>query len=104
MPPPTPKPADRESDEQSIKARKNQIFEARAAEVEVGGAKPFSAYVKATPPAPLSASTKAALAGLGVLIALLFLATLMAEPPHKPAAIDRPTRTLPAPPTQAGPR
>ncbi len=91
------KPADRESDEQSIKTRKNQLFEAQAAEAEVGDDKPFSAYVKATPPAPLPASTKAALAVLGVLITLLFLATLMAEAPPKPAAIDRPPRTLPTP-------
>lgn len=77
MPPPNPKAANRESDEQSIKARKSQIFEPQAAPTADGTTRPFAAYLKHTPPAPLPAGTKAALAGLGALIALLLLAGLL---------------------------
>ncbi len=64
-----------ENPDQSIKARKFQLFE----QVNTEGAfkaKAFAEYVKATPPAPMNPGIKAALWAVAVVVALLFLASL----------------------------
>lgn len=70
-----------ESPDQSIKARKFQLFE----QVNTEGAfkaKAFAEYVKATPPAPMNPGVKAALWAVAVLVALLFLASLFGGRSH----------------------
>jgi hypothetical protein len=84
-----------EQQDQSIKARKYQLFEERD---QSGGAdKPFTEYVRVTPPAALSPAAKAMLWGIGALVVLLFLAAfLFGRPPKhlKPRraalSLDRP--------------
>jgi hypothetical protein len=72
------KPAPREAMEpqdQSIKARKRQLFE----EPQTDSAptiKTFDAYLRETPPFGLSPGVKAALWVVGVLVVLLFLLAL----------------------------
>jgi hypothetical protein len=64
-----------EQQDQSIKARKFQLFERQ----QLGGAgalRPFADYVRQTPPAPMATPIKASLWALAVLVALLFLAAM----------------------------
>jgi hypothetical protein len=73
------KPAQREAFEQqdqSIKARKHELFEEPQTADGAGALKPFSVYVRETPPAPMSKGMKATLWAIGVLVVLLFLAAL----------------------------
>jgi hypothetical protein len=74
------KPAQREAFEQqdqSIKARKHELFEEpQTADTPTSVLKPFSVYVRDTPPAPMSKGMKATLWVLGALVVLLFLAAL----------------------------
>ena len=75
---PRPKTAPREQ-EQSIRARKQLIF----GEEELPGqgrratTKPFSEYLRTTPPAPLSTATKAMLWAVGAVVVLLLIAVLL---------------------------
>lgn len=72
----TPKP--RESEEQSIKARKNQLFEAKALQAAPSGPKKSTqTYLRDTPAMPISPGVKATLWGVGALVLILFLAALM---------------------------
>lgn len=81
--------------EQSIKARKREIFED---EQQSGPAtKGFSAYLAEIPPTPLSKGQKAALGGLFALVLLLLLIALLTRPaprshPHS-APSPRPAAT-----------
>ena len=79
--PPTPEAL--EQQDQSIKARKVQLFEERDRAGDGLATKPFADYVKATPPAPLSPAVKASLGAVAVLVALLFLAALFFRPAPK---------------------
>ncbi len=54
-----------ETQEQSIKARKHQLFEADAPTGEVGSGRPFKEFVRTTPAEPLSGLVKAALWAAG---------------------------------------
>jgi hypothetical protein len=94
-----PKPPPREQ-EQSIRARKQQLFEADEAtttEAEAAAPrKPFSFYLQQTPAAPLSSGTKFVLWGAGalVLVALaitVFLASRPRQTPTRRAEIGRAT-------------
>ena len=74
-------PEVQEQQDQSIKARKYQLFEEHE---QTGGAvKPFTEYVRATPPAALSPVMKAVLWGVGALVVLLFLAAFLVGRPPK---------------------
>ncbi|HMB06238.1 MAG TPA: hypothetical protein VKP69_21200 [Isosphaeraceae bacterium] len=68
----------RETQEQSIKARKDELFEGRPRGVEGGGGlrRPFRAYLYETPAAPLSLGVKASLWGAGAVVGLLFVAAI----------------------------
>jgi hypothetical protein len=64
----------RETQEQSIKARKSELFEEEVRESEGGPARPFRAYLETTPATPLSLGIKASLWSMGVVVGLLFVA------------------------------
>lgn len=82
--------ASRPSEEQSIKSRKAQLFEAAQEPAgSTGPRKSFPEYLRETPPAPLSAGTKALLWLVGAIVVLVFLAALMRgarRPAPAPAA------------------
>ena len=63
--------------EQSIKARKREIFEEPQSDVST---KTFSAYLAETPPAPLSQGQKATLAGVLAFVLVLLLLALLTRP------------------------
>lgn len=74
--------------EQSIKARKRELFEAQAP--TVGPLRRFSYYLGATPSSPLSTPQKAVLWAVGIVVLLLFLAAMLTIPsprgrPQRPA-------------------
>ena len=64
-----------EQQDQSIKARKNQLFEVAKPDDGVSHV-PFRVYLKDTPPAPMSTPMKAALWSVAVVAGLLFLAAI----------------------------
>jgi hypothetical protein len=69
--------------EQSIRARKQLLFENDAAVqpvVERKERKPFAVHLRETPAAPLSGGAKALLWGAGAIVMLLLVATLLREP------------------------
>lgn len=96
----TPKPsASRdalESQDNSIKARKSQLFEAPEAS-PLGVVRPFAEYLKEVPADPLSPGLRAGLWALAALVGLLFLASLMkgrmGGPAEKPGASEAPGST-----------
>ena len=65
-----------EQQDQSIKARKSQLFEADRDE-SAGTLKPFTVYLRETPAAPMSQGVKVALWALAALVVLLFLGALL---------------------------
>lgn len=73
-----------ENQDQSIKARKVQLFDDGKSEEVIEVRRPFSYYVNRTPAAPLSPATKASLVAAGVLVVLLLLAALFIGPHHRP--------------------
>lgn len=86
-------PVSRESEEQSIKARKKELFQPEAAAAASSGPrKAIKEYLRDTRAMPLAPSTKAALWVAGVLVVLLFLAALL-------SASSRPRRRAPRPRT-----
>lgn len=64
--------------EQSIKARKREIFEEE--ESSFGPRKPFAEYLAKTEATPLSTAQKATLWGVGALVVLLLLGALLTMP------------------------
>jgi hypothetical protein len=66
-----------EHQDQSIKVRKSQLFEAPKPTEVSAALKPFAEYVRATPAAPLSPGVKAALWGVGSLIVLILIAAIL---------------------------
>jgi hypothetical protein len=81
MAPETPPPP--REQEQSIKARKSELFEKKTA--DTGPRKSFSKYLGETPTAPFSKSEKVALWTAAAVVVLLFGATIvtMKGPPKK---------------------
>jgi hypothetical protein len=75
MPPETQ--ANRDFEEQSIKARKHEVYEMEPQPVVGAVQKPFREYLRETPPAPLAPAVKIALWVVAVLVVLLFLASLV---------------------------
>lgn len=85
-----------ELQDRSIKERKYQLFD----EPDVGVSttlKPFSEYVKETPPTSLSPGLKGALFGAAVVVVFLFLAAMFSlvgsKGERKPEALRAPART-----------
>lgn len=88
MPPEKKSPAPKEiveQQDQSIKARKNQLFEAEARD-NAGVLKPFSVYLRETAPAPMSPVVKAALWAAAALVVLLLLGALLSSGRRKAPA------------------
>jgi hypothetical protein len=102
--------AQREKQEQSIKARKNELFVEE--QVQTGPQKKLRDYLKDTPAAPLSKQVKMMLWGSAAPVVLLFVAALLVpsrsrpKPPEesiipvhaKPALAPIATRTIIKPP------
>jgi hypothetical protein len=66
-----------ETQEQSIKARKHQLFDDDTSEFAVKGPrKPFATFLKETPADPLSGTAKAILWAAGAVVILLLVAAL----------------------------
>lgn len=65
-----------ENADQSIKARKFQLFETEKSSAGTVKARTFAEYVKDSPAAPMSRGVKAALCAVAVIVALLFLAAI----------------------------
>lgn len=91
-----------EHQDQSIKARKKQLFEEPQA-APVGALKPFSEYVRGTPAAPMSQPVKVALWAVAVLTALLFLAAVLLPARHRRPRGGSDLRARPAATAAAGP-
>jgi hypothetical protein len=67
-----------ETQEQSIKARKHQLFDDDTSEFAVKGPrKPFEEFLKETSAAPLSGTAKAILWAAGVVVVLLLVAAML---------------------------
>ena len=79
-----------EHQDQSIKVRKSQLFE--EPKHEAGSTRPFSAYLKETPPAPLPAGVKAALGATAAVVVLLLLGALLFGHPRPAAGPKRADR------------
>src|SRR4051794_8376730 len=81
-----------EQSDQSIKARKFQLFE----EKKNSGTttKRFAEYVEETPPAPLAQGVKVALIAAAVVVVLLLLASLVFRPSRRRHAPVAPARTV----------
>jgi hypothetical protein len=79
-------PRRRESEEQSIKARKKELFEEeQRADAASGPKKPAKVYLMQTPAAPLSPGVKATLWIVGAIVVLLLLAALATRGSSRPA-------------------
>ncbi len=78
------KAAGLEHQDQSIKARKVQLFEDGKPEEVVETRRPFSYYVLQTPPSPMAPAVKAYLWATAVLVVLLFLAAFFIGPHQRP--------------------
>ena len=70
-----PSHAPRETEEQSIKARKRELYDAPRDDA-VPALKPFPEYLRETPAAPMPAWGKGLLIVLGLIVALLLAAAL----------------------------
>ena len=81
---PAPAPAARrETQEQSIKARKHELFAAE--ESPLGPSKPFGQYILETPPSPLLLTDKMMLGGVAALVLLLLVVALVSAFRPRPA-------------------
>ncbi len=78
-----------ETQEQSIKARKHQLFEPDAP-LAVGSGRRFKEFLRTTPAAPLSGLTRAALWVAGVVVALVLVAALFKTFHNPPRVAPRP--------------
>jgi hypothetical protein len=89
--------------EQSIKARRHELYEEEPPPAVAGPLtrKPFAAYLRDTPAAPLSPTVRALLWLVGVVVvALLVIAVLQTH--FGGSKKSRPSKTSVAPPRQAG--
>ncbi len=89
-----PEPAHQRTQEQSIKARKHQLFDSEE-RVDSGPRQPFRDCLRRTPAAPLSTPVKAGLWVVGVVVILLLAAAFIASGTRK--ARPGPTATSPRP-------
>jgi len=94
-----PDPPHQRTQEQSIKARKHQLFESDE-QVAAGPRQSFADCLRQTPATPLSAPVKAGLWAVGTLVILLLAAALATSGNRKPrpapkaqALPDRPAST-----------
>jgi hypothetical protein len=92
-----------EQQDQSIKARKRQLFEEREPVRDGSATQPFSVYLRATAGAPMSQGAKVVIWTLAVVVVLLFLAALFGPRPTRPRAGPR-VSTAPAFPAAVGVR
>ncbi len=90
-----------ENQDQSIKARKVQLFDDGKADEVVEIRRPFSYYVNQTPASPMSPTTKATLLATGVLVVLLFLAALLIGPHRSKKRLSALNPARPAAPGRA---
>ncbi len=81
-----------ETQEQSIKARKHQLFEPDAPAFEVGSGRSFKDFVRTTPATPMSGLTRAALWAAGVLVAVVLVAALVKTFHRPPQVGPRPAQ------------
>jgi hypothetical protein len=81
-----------ETQEQSIKARKHQLFEPDAPAFEVGSGRSFKDFVRTTPATPMSGLTRAALWAAGVIVALVLVAAMIKTFHRPPQIAPRPAR------------
>ena len=93
MAPPDPH---QRTQEQSIKARKHQLFESDES-TESGPRQSFAETLRTTPADPLSPPIKAGLWVLGTLVILLLLAAFAKVGTKKPTPKKRPATALVAP-------
>lgn len=93
-----------EAQDRSIKARKNQLFEAD--EVESGPRRSFAQALRETPAAPLDPVSRGALWAVGVVVVLLLLAAFARVGTRKPKARPKPVaaRVISAPAAIVAPR
>jgi hypothetical protein len=78
----------------SIKAREHELYVRASPKTDPKPVKPFPVYLRETPAEPLSPTTKVILWTVGIVVAMLFLASLWRvshRPPTKPS-----TRTAPS--------
>jgi hypothetical protein len=71
--------AQREKQDQSIKARKNELFVGEQVEEQTGPRRTLRDYLKDTPAAPLSKNEKLSLWGSAVPVVLLLVAALLSQ-------------------------
>lgn len=89
-------PSQQRTQEQSIKARKQDLFDAdEPINGPTGPHKSFQDCLKETPAEPLSTPLKALLWTVGTIVVLLLVAALATGGGKKPK--PRPTASLPAP-------
>jgi hypothetical protein len=86
--------------EQSIRARKQLLFEddeprRSGPDLEPRTSKSFSEYLRTTPAAPLSGGARAVLWGTGLIVVLLFIASLLKRG-REPASPPRPGEARPS--------
>lgn len=93
MAPPDPH---QRTQEQSIKARKHQLFEADDRSGEDGPRRSFADVVRSTPAAPLSPALRATLWVVGALVILLLLAAFAKVGTRKPKPRPAAHRGTPA--------
>ncbi len=72
----------REAQEQSIKARKSELFEEEAKPEPTGPRLPIEEYLKKTPATPLAKSVRIAIYVGWVLVALLFFGAIISLAVH----------------------
>jgi hypothetical protein len=88
--PPTPigavvmAPDPQRTQEQSIKARKHQLFEADEPDPATGPRRSFQECLRTTPADPLSTLLKALLWIIGTIVILLLIVALVTGGPRKP--------------------
>ena len=75
--------------EQSIKARKNDLFEVDRPLGDAGPRRSFRDYLKTTPAEPLSNLLKALLWTLGTVVVVLLIIALATGGPRKPKTKPR---------------
>jgi hypothetical protein len=80
-----------ETQEQSIKARKNELFEEEVP-VFLNSSRPFRDFLRETPAEPLSGAAKAMLWAAGVIVAVLLVAALDRSFHSSSKAGARPTK------------
>jgi hypothetical protein len=102
-PEPKPEPKPPREQEQSIKARKTELFEEHSA-TAAGPVKPFPQYLAETPAAPLSKVEKRALWAVAALAVLLLLAAFATIRPQKKRIVYKsrtPAAAQPATPAES---